>query len=204
METARKKPTSMSVLEMGRSLGLGKTESYWLIKKNYFKTITVGHKMRVMVDSFEDWYANQCRYQKVDGTPPGENIKKSTLSVAELGDLLGLAEASTYELIEKGYFEIVDTLGKRRISKSSFDEWYSNQSFYRTKDDQNKDKELIAISYSMPDIARMLGIHRNCVYYLLDHGPFHFIQVGRQKRVTKESFHLWAEIQSRYKISDIE
>lgn len=34
-----RKRTSMSVLEMGRMLGLGKTESYWLIKKNYFKTI---------------------------------------------------------------------------------------------------------------------------------------------------------------------
>ena len=43
-----RKRTSMSVLEMGRMLGLGKTESYWLIKKNYFKTILVGNTMRVM------------------------------------------------------------------------------------------------------------------------------------------------------------
>ena len=53
MENARKR-TSMSVPEMGRLLGLGKTESYWLIKKNYFKTITVGGTMRVMIDSFEE------------------------------------------------------------------------------------------------------------------------------------------------------
>ena len=33
-----RKRTSMSVPEMGRMLGLCKTESYWLIKKNYFKT----------------------------------------------------------------------------------------------------------------------------------------------------------------------
>lgn len=63
-----RKRTSMSVLEMGRMLGLGKTESYWLIKKNYFKTILVGNTMRVMIDSFEEWYANQFKYQKVDGT----------------------------------------------------------------------------------------------------------------------------------------
>ena len=30
----------------------------WLIKKNYLKTITVGGTMRVMIDSFEKWYAN--------------------------------------------------------------------------------------------------------------------------------------------------
>lgn len=44
----------MSVPEMGRMLGLCKTESYWLIKKNYFKTILVGNTMRVMIDSFEE------------------------------------------------------------------------------------------------------------------------------------------------------
>ena len=46
---------------MGRMLGLCKTESYWLIKKNYFKTILVGNTMRVMIDSFEEWYANPRR-----------------------------------------------------------------------------------------------------------------------------------------------
>ena len=41
---------SISVPEMRRILGLGKTESYWLIKKGYFKTIMLFGKMRVMVD----------------------------------------------------------------------------------------------------------------------------------------------------------
>lgn len=58
--------TSMSVMEMGRLLGLGKTGAYWLIKKNYFSTIIVGKRMRVMVDSFEHWYENQTHYQKVE------------------------------------------------------------------------------------------------------------------------------------------
>lgn len=40
--------TSMSVPEMGKMLGLGKVESYWLVKKNYFKTIQVAGRMRVM------------------------------------------------------------------------------------------------------------------------------------------------------------
>lgn len=44
-----KKRTSMSVMEMGKLLGLGKTESYYLVRKNYFKVITVGTTMRVMI-----------------------------------------------------------------------------------------------------------------------------------------------------------
>ena len=57
---------SMSVVEMGRMLGLSKTESYWLIKKKYFTTIIAGKRMRVMLDSFEAWYAGQTHYKKVD------------------------------------------------------------------------------------------------------------------------------------------
>ena len=58
---------SISVPEMRRILGLGKTESYWLIKKGYFKTIMLFGKIRVMTDSFEEWYANQFHYKKTDG-----------------------------------------------------------------------------------------------------------------------------------------
>ena len=60
MQQAKTKK-SISVPEMGRMLGLGKVESYWLVKKNYFTTIQVAGRMRVMLDSFEDWYAGQFR-----------------------------------------------------------------------------------------------------------------------------------------------
>ena len=76
MDKTRKR-TSMSVPEMGKLLGLCKTEAYWLVKKNYFNTVLVGGTMRVMIDSFEKWYANQFKYHKVDGTPPGEEMKKT-------------------------------------------------------------------------------------------------------------------------------
>lgn len=115
----RRSRTSMSVMEMGKLLGLCKTESYWLIKKRYFETITVGKKMRVMIASFEEWYANQCRYHKIDGTPPGDHIREISMTADELGQLLGISEASAYELIGKGYFEKVDDLAKMRITKES-------------------------------------------------------------------------------------
>ena len=139
-----RKRTSMSVPEMGRMLGLGKTESYWLIKKNYFKTILVGNTMRVMIDSFEEWYANQFKYQKVDGTPPGEELKKTTYSMEELGQRLGLKEATAYELVAKGHFDVVDVLGKRRVTKESFERWYASQTDYRTVEDQELDADIMA------------------------------------------------------------
>ena len=183
-----RKRTSMSVLEMGRMLGLGKTESYWLIKKNYFKTILVGNTMRVMIDSFEEWYANQFKYQKVDGTPPGEELKKTTYSMEELGQRLGLKEATAYELVAKGLFDVVDVLGKRRVTKESFERWYASQTDYRTVEDQELDADIMASTYGLPEMARMLGVHRQTIYYIVANGDFELIKVGRYKRATKDSF----------------
>lgn len=47
---------SMSVTEMRKLLGIGKTDSYWLVKKKYFETVIIAGKMRVMVESFDNWY----------------------------------------------------------------------------------------------------------------------------------------------------
>lgn len=129
---------SMSVPEMRRLLGLGKTDSYWLIKKGYFKTIILFGKMRVMVDSFEEWYANQFHYKKVDGSPPGQNWRH-TMSIRETADILGIAPTTVYSLIDKELFIVLTVSGKKRIDKKSFEEWYANQSKYH-----RHDKEVIA------------------------------------------------------------
>ena len=52
---------TMSVPEMRKLLGIKKTESYWLVHKNYFKTELINGTMRVDIASFEKWYANQTK-----------------------------------------------------------------------------------------------------------------------------------------------
>ncbi|MFR8671133.1 MAG: hypothetical protein ACLVFI_00120 [Christensenellales bacterium] len=64
----------------GQAPGAWKPESYYLVKKNYFKVITVGATMRVMIPSFEEWYANQSFYKKVDGPEPGSQLKLTSMS----------------------------------------------------------------------------------------------------------------------------
>lgn len=196
MEGTRKR-TSMSVPEMGRILGLCKTDAYWLIKKNYFETVLVGGSMRVKIDSFEKWYANQFWYHKVDGTPPGEEMMKTTYTAAELAERLGMQESTGYALIAKGYFDVVDTLGKCRVTKESFERWYASQKDYRTVEDQERDA---TTSYSLPEITHMLGTHRQNVYNLVAAGHFEVIQLGKNKRVTKASFEKWYQSQSRYRL----
>lgn len=122
---------SMSVSEMRHILGLGKTESYWLVKKKCFDTITIAGKMRIMVDSFEDWYAHQLHYKKVDGTPQGSYWKAISMSVQEAANLLGISESSLYELLKKKPFNTVKVGIYTRIYIDSFEKWYSSQSRYK-------------------------------------------------------------------------
>lgn len=125
---------SMSVIEMGKSLGLGKTESYWLVHKEQFETRFVAGKMRVMVESFERWYANQLHYKKISGELPGKELLKRTMTVPTMAKLLGIKEANAYELIHRLHFRSVKTeYSSQRllIDKATFNEWLKKQTHYK-------------------------------------------------------------------------
>lgn len=134
---------SMPVPEMRHILGLGKTESYWLIKKNYFETIIVARKMRVMTDSFEEWYANQLHYKKVDGPPPGQNWTAVTYSIREAAVLLGISDSSLYELLKKELFRAVKVGQCTRIYKDSFMGWFNLQNRYPLRDVHKEDAKCL-------------------------------------------------------------
>ena len=125
------KKKSMSVREMRRLLGLGKTEAYWLVKKNYFDTVIIAGKMRVMIESFENWYANQLHYKKIIGEAPGKNWTSITMSIQETASLLEIAEGTLYDLMKKKPFKTVKVGMYTRIYIDSFEDWYNSQSHYK-------------------------------------------------------------------------
>ncbi len=117
------KKKSMSVREMGNLLGVKKTESYWIVHKNYFETRIIHGRMRVMVDSFEEWYKNQCEYIKVEEV---NSLAKTLYTTAEIADILQITRQTAYQLIHKDLFKSIKTDKGYRIVKSSFDEWLDN------------------------------------------------------------------------------
>lgn len=137
------KKKSMSVREMRRLLGLGKTEAYWLVKKNYFDTVIIAGKMRVMIESFENWYANQLHYKKIIGEAPGKNWTSITMSIQETARLLGIAEGTLYDLMKKKPFKTVKVGMYTRIYIDSFEDWYNSQSHYKKV---IKNEEVVACS----------------------------------------------------------
>ena len=85
---------TMSVPEMRRLLGLKKTESYWLVHRNFFETKIIDGKMRVDIESFEKWYANQVKHKKVNGEEPGAELMKTSYSFQDAANLLGINSAN--------------------------------------------------------------------------------------------------------------
>lgn len=61
---------------------------------------------------------------------------------------------------------------------------------------------LMASTYGLPEMARMLGVHRQTIYYIVANEDFELIKVGRYKRATKESFEKWYHNQTRYQLAE--
>lgn len=201
--TSPKSKTSISVRELRALLGLSKVEAYWLVNQKRFQTIIAAGRMRIMLDSFEDWYAGQFHYQKVNGEPPGAKWKITTMSIQEAAELLGLREPSLYDLLKKKWFHTVCVDHKTRIDRDSFWKWYHGQSFYRTVMDQQKDREQYGDTLTMPEAARLLGTHRNTIYGMVQRGCFETIQTPRTKLILKNSFVRWYRQQNKYRIASI-
>ena len=198
------KRTWMTVPEMGKLLGLKKTDRYWLVHKNVFESKEIAGKIRINIASFEKWYANQIKYHKVTGEEPGKELKSWSYSVKEVADLLGVDEYLVYDLLKKNQMEAVIVDYWKRIPKESFQNWYKSQSRYRTKEDREKDALLEDATITMPEMAQLLGTTRSAVYTILDNPKyshfFEFIVIAEKKRITKESFRKFLKGQDRYKL----
>ena len=196
--------TTMSVPEMRRLLGLGKTESYWLVHKKVFETILVNGKMRIRLESFEHWYSMQVRYKKVDGPPPGEALRQQSYSAGDIAELLQLTESTVYEIIKRSHMETVQVNYQMRVPADVFDRWYNSQTRYRTQADRERDAELEKDTLSMPEIAWQLGITRQEVYSFIyaakNDGIFRFVTVADRKRITRDSYLRWLSGQDKYHI----
>ena len=54
------------------------------------------------IASFEKWYANQVKYHKVNGSPPGEELCKRSYSVLDAAEILKVKPETIYTLIRQG------------------------------------------------------------------------------------------------------
>ena len=196
--------TWMSVKEIGDLLGIRKTDRYWLVHKNVFETKTIHGKMWVNVESFEKWYANQVKYQKITGEEPGMELKEWSFSPRDIALLLEISEDRVYELIKTKGWETVTVDYWLRIKKDSFWEWYQNQKHYRTTEDRQNDEALENATITFPQAAAILGLTRKEFYPVLRDKRyaqfFEIVEIAGRRRITKASFGRFLNGQDRYRI----
>lgn len=193
---------TMSVSQMGELLGLGKTDSYWLVHKNLFETVIIAGKMRIVKKSFEEWYANQVHYHKVTGDAPGEALSQTTYSSREVANMLGIQRSCVYDLVHRYQLPTVTVNQQWRISKEAFNEWYKSQEHFRTTEDRIRDKALEDASIPLADVGRLLGLTRDQAYLLANkyHDQLEIVRIAGRKRVMKDSFEKWFNNQTKYQM----
>ncbi len=121
MNTYKSKKT-ITVKDMSRILGLGKTASYRLIEQNLFKKFLIFGQIRIDVESFEEWYAGQFHYKKVNGEMPGLKYG-NTISPGTIVKVLDVPKSTAYSLLRRGKIKYIVVDGHRRVLRDSFEEW---------------------------------------------------------------------------------
>lgn len=121
---------TMSVPDLMRILGLGKTSTYRLVNQCYFKTYVVFGKLRIDVESFEKWYASQFHYKKVNGERPGTDHIE-TIAPTTIAKVLGVSKSTAYDFLNNGEIEFIVVKGKRRVIRQSFEDWYASQNRFK-------------------------------------------------------------------------
>ena len=196
---------TMSVPEMRKLLGLKKTESYWLVHRNFFKTEIIGGVMRIDIESFEKWYANQVKHKKVNGDPPGKELTKTSYSFQEAANLLGVNNANLYEIWKRENRKTITVDFVMRIPKEEFEKWYGQQDVYKKADkmptisDMKKDYIRFEEAAMLLDVmeSEMLKLIRTSEYRNL----FEIRIFNNKKWISRKSFQLFLNVQNEYRIN---
>ena len=197
---------TMSVPEMRKLLGLKKTEGYWLVHREFFKTEIIGGMMRVDIESFEKWYANQVKHKKVDGEEPGRELIKGSYSFQDAANLLGINSACLYAIWKREERKTIKVDFVKRIPKEEFENWLSEQTVYKKSDRIPTISDMEKGYIRFKETARMLNIQEDTMLKLIRTSKYKaFFEVrvfDNKKWISKKSFRLFLNAQNEYRITD--
>ena len=197
---------TMSVPEMRKLLGLKKTEGYWLVHREFFKTEIIGGMMRVDIESFEKWYANQVKHKKVDGEEPGRELIKGSYSFQDAANLLGVNNACLYEIWKKEERKTIKVDFVKRIPKEEFENWLSEQTVYKKSDRMPTINDMEKDYIRFEETARLLNIQEETMLKLIRTGKYKAlfeVRVFDNRRwISRKSFRLFLNAQNEYRITD--
>ena len=196
---------TMSVPEMRKLLGLKKTEGYWLAHREFFKTEIIGGMMRVDIESFEKWYANQVKHKKVNGEEPGRELVKDSYSFQDAANLLGINSSCLYEIWKKEDRKTIKVDFVKRIPKEEFDKWLYGQTAYKKSDRIPTVSDMEKDYIRFEETARLLNIQEEVMLKLTRTGKYKAlfeVRVFDNKRwISRKSFRLFLNAQNEYRVA---
>ena len=195
---------TMSVPEMRKLLGLKKTESYWLVHRNFFKTEIIGGVMRIDIESFEKWYANQVKHKKVNGEAPGRELTKTSYSFQEVANLLGVNNANLYEIWKRENRKTITVDFVMRIPKEEFEKWYGQQDVYKKADKMPTISDMKKDYIRFEEGAMLLDVMESEMLKLIRTGKYRNLfdirTFNNKKWISRKSFQLFLNAQNEYRI----
>ena len=199
--------STMSVPEMRKLLGLKKTDSYWLVHKNLFKTQIIGGMMRIDLESFEKWYADQDIYRKVTYIPTAEELEKGYICLQDAADLLGISREKLAKIARREEIgRLLDSTicnNKRWITRKSFQLFLNAQNVYHIMNDGDKqeksqmlqEKDTVSLEIkeyiSRQEAAELAGVSVSTVTKWMQSGEFQCVGAGKVLRVHRQQFLNW-------------
>ena len=195
---------TMSVPEMRKLLGVKKTESYWLVHKNYFKTELINGTMRVDIASFEKWYANQTKHKKVTGEKPGAQLCAASYSFRDVANMLGEYDGTIYDLWNRKGLPTVTVNYRKRIPREIFDSWYENQNKYHKVDGPATIEEIEEKFILFREAAAMLKMSNEELLTLIRKGKYKDLLEMRmfdnKRWISRRGFQDFLNLHDQYKI----
>lgn len=195
---------TMSVPEMRKLLGIKKTESYWLVHKNYFKTELINGTMRVDIASFEKWYANQTKHKKVTGEKPGAQLCAASYSFRDVANMLGEYDGTIYDLWNRKGLPTVTVNYRKRIPREIFDSWYENQNEYHKVDGPATIEEIEEKFILFREAAAMLKMSNEELLTLIRKGKYKDLldmrMFDNKRWISRRGFQDFLNLHDQYKI----
>ena len=195
---------TMSVPEMRKLLGIKKTESYWLVHKNYFKTELINGTMRVDIASFEKWYANQTKHKKVTGEKPGTQLCAASYSFRDVANMLGEYDGTIYDLWNRKGLPTVTVNYRKRIPREIFDSWYEKQNEYHKVDGPATIEEIEEKFILFREAAAMLKMSNEELLTLIRKGKYKDLLEMRmfdnKRWISRRGFQDFLNLHDQYKI----
>lgn len=204
MMNADEMKRTMSVPEMRKLLGIKKTESYWLVHKNYFKTELINGTMRVDIASFEKWYANQTKHKKVTGEKPGAQLCAASYSFRDVANMLGEYDGTIYDLWNRKGLPTITVNYRKRIPREIFDSWYENQNEYHKVDGPATIEEIEEKFILFREAAAMLKMTNEDLLTLIRKGKYKDLLEMRmfdnKRWISRRGFQDFLNLHDQYKI----